>query len=221
MSTMMAPLLLALGLGTAGGDLNFETVKPIVYDREKQAVPDIWVLDFHFRKPRYIMANIPGKGLKRVWYMTYDVINRTDKPHTFIPRFTLVTAKGEVFEDVVLPTAEDAVMAREFADSKETLYNSVTIAREPIPPTPAESVPVRRRGVAFWEDVDKSESKSFNIYVTGLSNGYVKVDEKGTGNEEDQVMRRKTVEIEFSKVGDLIDQREYEIRYVGHEWIYR
>jgi hypothetical protein len=220
MSTMMAPLLLALGLSTTGGELNFETVKPVVYDSEKQRVPDIWVLDFHFRKPRYIMANIPGKGFKRVWYMTYDVINRTDKPHTFIPRFTLVTAKGEVFEDVILPSAEDAVMAREFPDSDQPLLNSVTIAREPIPPTPAESAPIRRRGVAFWEDVDKSNAKAFNIFVTGLSNGYVKVDEKDAESGQ-EVMQRKTLKIEFSKVGDLIDQREHEIRFVSHDWIYR
>lgn len=217
MSTTIAPLLMALGLATTGGELNFETVKPLVYDSEKQAVPDIWVLNFDFRKPRYIMVNIPGKGLKRVWYMTYKVSNNTGTPHTFIPRFTIVTSKGEVFDDVILPRAEEAVMAREFPDSSQKLLNSVTIAKEPIPPTPSESVSVFRRGVAFWEDVDKSDAKAFTIYVTGLSNGYVKVD----GEQGEEIMRRKTLKLEFSKLGDLLDQREYEIRYIEGSWIYR
>lgn len=210
----LAPILIALGI--SGADLNFNPVKKIVFDREKQTVPDIWVLDFTFRKPRYIVANIPGKGRRHIWYMTYKVINKTGAPRRFIPKFTLVTSKGDTFADVVLPRAEKAVQAREDPTGRYKLYNSVTMATQEIPPTPDEGAPIEYRGVAFWEGVDKTRTNAFSVFVTGLSNGYVKTEVDGK-----EVMKRKTLKLDFTKKGDLIDPDEKEISYAGHEYIYR
>lgn len=215
MSSTIAPLVLLLGAASAaGGEFNFKEVKTVVFDREKKDVPDIWVLQFAFRNPRYIMVEVPGKGRELIWYMTYSVVNPTDKPHRFIPRFTLVTDKGKTFNDVIIPQGEKAVMLRE--DPTKKLLNSVTIARE-IPPTEKESDPVVMNGVAFFEGVDMS-AKSFNIYVTGLSNGYVKVLDPKTGKEQ---VRRKTLELRFAKPGDIYNPHEGEIRFLGDSWIYR
>lgn len=240
-TAMVSQLVLALGLaGTAGaddnapakaegttapikraggagrGEFNYKTVQQVVFDREKKAVPDIYVLEFTFRNPRYIMADIPGKGRKLVWYMKYKIVNRTDKPRLFIPTFTLVTDKGKVYKDTILPRAERAVMNQE--DPTQPLLNSVMMSEKPIPPTPAESNAITRTGVVFWEDVDL-ETKSFSVFVSGLSNGYVRVyDDKA----QKEVLRKKTLQLNFKKLGDqfLVDNKE--IRLEGDPiWDYR
>src|SRR5438105_3406328 len=61
-------------------------------ERNAQDTDDIWVLDFRFKDPRLVTVDIPGvKGRKVVWYLWYQVINRTGKPQTFTPDFELVT----------------------------------------------------------------------------------------------------------------------------------
>lgn len=222
MTRIVVGLALSLGLAAAASaqeieEGNFRRVKPQVFEREKKDVPDIWVLDFKFRNPRYIMVDIPGQGRRLVWYMTYEVVNRSDKPRLFIPQFTIVTDKGEVFTDIVLPRAEKAVMNRE--DPTQKLFNSVSISEQPIPPTPPEALPNARYGVVFWEGIDMGKTKAFTVFVTGLSNGYVKVEDPKTKKVD---MLRKTLKLDFAKPGDSLNPDEREIRYVGPPaWSYR
>lgn len=229
MSLVLTRLVMTVGLaGVPGGELNFNAVRPVVEFNERSKVPDIWVLDFTFRSPRFIMVDVPGRGRQLVWYMAYTVINRSDKPRVFLPDFTLVTESGKVYKDSIMPAAERAVIAREeptqlrlvgTADaSKHRWLNSVTISRDPIPPSKSEETPEYRHGVVFWEDVDMS-TKKFTIYVTGLSNGYqVVADDKG----KKETVKRKTLMLEFTKPGDVYNPDENEIKFLGDaKWIYR
>lgn len=215
MSTLISRLPIAAALlALTGADFGYQTIKPQVLVKEQKSVPDIWVLDFNFRGPRFISTNVPGKGRKLVWYMTYKVSNKTGKQRLFIPHFLLETDTGKVYRDVVLPQAEKAVIARE--DPTRQLLNSVTIADE-IPNTPSESVPVERYGVCFFEDVDP-KARQFKVYVTGLSNGYLTVSDS---KDKTDVTRRKTLQLDFLKRGDEFLPDEKEIRFSGYEWIYR
>src|SRR5581483_9368450 len=80
-------------------------------ERNAQDADDIWVLDFRFKDPRLITVDIPGvKGRKVVWYLWYQVINRTGKPQTFTPDFELVTLdRPHVYHDQVLPKVQEAI----------------------------------------------------------------------------------------------------------------
>src|SRR5262245_51040390 len=68
---------------------NVKPAKPQinVEDREDINRPDskIWVLNFSFKEPRLITVDIPGRGRRLCWYLKYEVVNRTNAPHTFIP----------------------------------------------------------------------------------------------------------------------------------------
>ena len=177
-------LVVWLGAEAPGAEERFdgyEEIKPQIFELEKKTVPDIWALDFGFRGPRYITVDIPGEGRKLIWYMTYTVLNRTGAPRRMIPEFTLVTDKGRVYRDLILPKAEQAVTIRE--DATRKLYNSVTISDSEIPPTPAEGAPVVRHGVCFWEGIDMKETKAFDIFVTGLSNGYHRIRRRFFGKD--------------------------------------
>jgi hypothetical protein len=226
-------ILRALGLvllaGTAGLALaanpNERDVKPEanVQDPDDISKPDskVWVLHFRFKDPRLITVDIPGRGRKLCWYMWYQVINNTKEPHTFIPDFELVTQDKEtVHRDQVLPAVQEAIRKIEDPTDYLKIKNSVTIAAEPIPPSKADAAPRAVTGVAIWDDKDIAESNRYSIYVSGLSNGWAQTDPIEPGGKP--VIRRKTLRLDFKRIGDQFYQDAREIHFMPPAtWIYR
>ena len=107
-----APLALALLLGAAG----LAPAQTPLGPNERLAEPqvnvqdrdDTWVLEFKFKDPRIITVDVPGRGKKVVYYLWYQVINKTAQAHTFIPDFELVTHdRHTVHHDQVLPKVQE------------------------------------------------------------------------------------------------------------------
>jgi hypothetical protein len=176
---------------------------------------DLWVLKMRFNPPRLITVDIPGTGRRLCWYMLYHVTNPDPKePHTFIPDFQLVAhdpPKG--FHDNVLPTVQKAIQKIEDPTGHLDIKNSVTISNQPLPPTKAEATPKWVTGVAIWNDVSP-DTNQFSIFVTGLSNGW-SVDDK-------EIIWRKTLQLNFRRLGDRTNQDARDIRFQPPEaWIYR
>jgi len=204
---------------------------------------DVWSLDFRFKDPRLIKVNIPGRGTRICWYLWYQVINRSKEPRTFIPDFELVTLDNPgVYRDEVLPSVEDAIRKLEDPTGYQDIKNSVTITAKPIPVSePAgEAFPRTVTGVAIWDGTsaldpdqpwkdnrqpgtkDISDSNRFQIFVSGLSNGWVLVDQPVKGKTDAPVIRRKTLQLNFKRVGDRFSMDSREISFVPpSEWIYR
>ena len=58
--------------------------------------PISWELTFDHGVPKRIAVEIPGQPQPQAYYyMTYTIINDTDREQTFLPVFTLVTKEGE------------------------------------------------------------------------------------------------------------------------------
>ena len=70
-------------------------------------------------------------------------------------------------------------------------------------------------GVATWDDVNP-KSTQFSIFVYGLSNGWAVVD----GPDGKPIVRRKTLQLKFKRLGDDKTASSDQVRYVGHDWIY-
>ena len=73
-------------------------------------------------------------------------------------------------------------------------------------------------GVAIWDDTTKEQTlrdtTRFSIFVAGLSNGW-SVDDNGK-------VRRKTLQLNFRRLGDRFYQDAREIHFVAPaEWVYR
>jgi hypothetical protein len=179
----------------------------------------IWVLDFKFKDPRLITVDIPGRGRKLCWYLWYQVINNTKEPRTFIPDFELVTIdKPGVFHDQVLPKVIEAIKRVEDPTGYQDIKNSVTMASQPIPPSKPDGAPRPVTGVAVWDDVNPDANR-FSIFVSGLSNGW-SLAELPPDNK--QVVRRKTLQLNFRRMGDRVTQRSGDIQFVPPvEWTYR
>src|SRR5262249_45731615 len=113
----------------------------------------LWVLDFTFKDPRLITANIPGRGNRVCLYLWYQVVNRTGAPRTFIPDFELATTDTNmVYRDQILPTVQEAIQKQYDPRDYYKIKNSVTMAAEPIPVTLPKAAPRAVTGVAIWTD---------------------------------------------------------------------
>jgi len=218
-------LALASALPLAGLALaapNEYVVKPggNVQDADASRNGKLWVLDFKFKGPRLLTVDIPGRGQKLCWYLWYQVTNNTGEPRTFIPTFELVTHdRNTVHHDQILPKVQDAISRIEDPTGYYKIKNSVTISAEPIPPSRPNAMPRPVTGVAIWDDVDP-ESNHYSIFVSGLSNGWAVTDPIPPDTQP--VVRRKTLQLNFRRVGDRYFQRSEEIRFVPPEqWIYR
>lgn len=219
-------LLAATSLGVVGLALaanpNEREVKPQANVQDKDDITSptsrVWVLDFKFKDPRLIKVDIPGRGQRVCWYLWYQVINNTPEPHSFIPDFELVTHdRNTVHHDQVLPKVQEAIRQVEDPTDYLKMKNSVTIAADAIPPSRPNATPRAVTGVAIWDDVDP-DSNRYSIFVAGLSNGWAVTD----GPDGKQVVRRKTLQLNFKRLGDRYLMRSEEIRFVPPaQWIYR
>ena len=227
---VLAPASWVVGIALAANP-NEREVKPApnvqdidqIYDKDGNPKVDgkVWVLDFKFKDPRLIKVDVPGRGQKVCWYMWYQVINKTKEAHTFIPDFELVTNdKHTVHRDQVLPKVQDSILKIEDPTGYLNIKNSVTISAEPIPPSRPNANPKAITGVAVWDDVDP-DTNIFSIFVAGLSNGYSQTDNPIAADKE-PVIRRKTLQLNFKKLGDRYNMTSEEIHCVGpYQWIYR
>jgi hypothetical protein len=215
----IAAVVLGVALGTAAsllaqapGGFNIVTAPPKVNVQDKE---DVWVLDFQFKSARVVTVDIPGRGRRTVYYLWYQVWNRTGQPRTFIPDFTLVTNRDTVHHDEVLPRVQEQIAKIEGVPGFDDIKNSVTIAAQPIPPTKPDSNPVYVTGVAIFPDVVERvpDLASFSIFVSGLSNGW-SVDPNG-------MIRRKTLQLNFLRRADARIQDARAIKYEGQAWVYR
>jgi hypothetical protein len=193
-----------------------------VEDKDDIHKPDgkIWVLDFKFYDPRLITVDIPGRGRKICWYLKYQVINNTSEPRTFVPDFVMVTPDkpGHVYHDQVVPKVQEAIRQVEDPTGYLDIKNSVTIASKPIPPSKPNAAPHAVTGVVIWNDIDP-EANRFSIFVSGLSNGWSLAE---IPPDNKQIVRRKTLQLNFKRLGDRYYQHSGEIRFVPPiEWVYR
>jgi hypothetical protein len=216
---------------------NEREVKAEGLQATEEAKAGDWTLDFRFKDPRLIKVNIPARGTRICWYMWYQVINRSKEPRTIYPAFELVTLDFPgVYADEPLTTVVDAIKKIEDPTGYQDIKDFVTITANPIPVSlPADKAfPKAVSGVAIWDGTpadpkeradktrDLSDSQSFSIFVTGLSSGFVQVDPVGTGKVAQPVIRRKTLQLNFKRVGDRfhLDARDIAFQPPA-EWIYR
>jgi hypothetical protein len=221
---LAALLILAAVQWTLAANPNERNVKPEanVQDFDDVRLPNgkLWALDFKFKDPRLIKVRVPGRGDKICWYLWYQVINKTSQPHTFIPDFELVTSdRNTVHHDQILPHVQDAIRQLEDPTDYLKIKNSVTMAAEPIPPSRKDAEPHAVTGVAIWDDVDP-DANYYSIFVSGLSNGWAVTDDPDKPGEK-SIVRRKTLQLNFRRLGDRYYQKSEEIRFERAQWIYR
>jgi hypothetical protein len=200
---------------------------------------------------------------KMIWYMVYRVRNTgaglTGKVNAdgtfdtqpkatdavrFIPEFALVSQDRsggqrvrKAYLDRIVPSALEPIRRRELSEGE--LLHSAQLPQHELR---IETGRVQRGvwGVAMWEDVDP-RIDFFSVFVRGLTNAYKWTvppdaykagDPPGTGRK----FIYKTLQLNFWRPGDEIDQNEREIIFgvapgrgdfydspegVAYRWVYR
>jgi hypothetical protein len=151
-------------------------------------------VDVKFDAPKFDTAARPGRGERTIFYVEYEITNKSDKPRYISPVLHLVSDKNKTaMTDEVSPAVQDKVRAG--------LENSVTLCKKPIPPWG------KLRAVAIWEGVDVSATQ-FTVYLRGVSNGFI-LQDGGT--------KYKTLQVRFAG-----EPKGQNIRQSGDaEWVYR
>jgi hypothetical protein len=191
---------------------NVKMVNAALLPRDREG---IWVLDFAYKSVRIKPIEIDGKRRAQVHYLYYKVVNKTGKPCTFVPQFTMVNEAGQKFEDAVIPQAIPIIQMRE--DDTIPLLGAVNVMGV-IPPSTKLNVDDAVFGVATWDKWDP-KSDRFSIYVRGLSDGY-KEFPAGAGGKP--MVKYKTLRLDFIRRGDDRNLHENEIEPAEppYEWIY-
>jgi len=235
--------LLTAGALFAGPRIGFSAIAPgvetvaapLITGQERSEQPNIWAMELNYKPVRMIQVEITdpktGKSSKElVWYLAYRAVVRSssgisdsvkpeDRPW-FVPEFTFVIDKGrrgpQTYSDQIIPEAQAAINKRE----RHVYKNSVEIVA-PLPKiTPDRSKVLNSLdGVATWTGID-ADVVYFTVYITGLSNGYRILEEKGPDGNE--LLARRTLAQNFWRPGDRFEQHEEEIRLKDEpRWVYR
>jgi hypothetical protein len=218
-----SPVLLAQTTG-----YNEREIQPQLATADKE---DVWTLHFRFQDPRIIVTKVPARGTKVVWYMRYAVYNLDPRgePVKFVPDIELVTLDRHTrHPDEVIPSVEEEIKKREDPTGRFNLKNSVTISAEEIPVSKKDAYARVVNGLAIWTDVDPvadgkdktPRTNKFSIFIAGLSNGYT--EERPIGQPGVKIIKRKTLQLDFERLGSGEQTEPSGIRYTGNAtWMYR
>ena len=186
----------------------------------------ICTLHFRYKTPRIVTVETPSKGKVQVWYMPFQVYNRTENPQLIVPVFELVTKDLETsHKDEPQPSVFKAIDLLEDPTGVLKHKTTISISKEKIPVTKADSFPRCISGLAIWTDVPAKAAKTnrFSIYVSGLSDGLV-VEPLVEGKQK---IKTKTLQLDFFKPTDDSDPKPGDIKIDdnnglgGERWIYR
>jgi hypothetical protein len=204
--------------------------------------PGVWTLHFRYKAPRIITvdgfdkAGKPAKQL--VWYMWYQVYNRSGDPVYFTPEFELVTRdlktshldepQPYIFEQV--KRFEDRTVTSQNKNGELNLLSTIDISRRPIPASKPEGFPRLVSGLAIWTDMTDRAPKTnlFSVYVGGLSNGVAteQTPPLPPNNQVVTLVKRKTLKIDFIRRTDDANPGMTDIRVdteggQPETWVYR
>ena len=214
------------------GSFNEREVKSQPSELDKIGV---YAMEFRFKDPRVLKIKLPGQGERIVWYLWYQLINRSGKPQDVQPYFELVTLDNPgIYREQISITAEEKIRKIEDPTGYQNIKNIVLISGSPIPPSkpPDEAFPKPVTGVAIWDagpadpakrDVkhkELSDTTRFSIFVRGISNGWVEVDAPAPGLPP--ITQYKTLQLNFKRKGDPLSTDSRDIEFVPPaQWIYR
>lgn len=203
---------------------------------------DVWTLHFRYKPPRIMTVDgFDARGnpaRQTVWYMWYQVYNRSGEPVTFIPEFEIVTTdlntqhldepQPYIFEQI--KKFEDRTISKELPNGVLNLKTTIEISRNPIPASKPDAFPKLVSGLAIWTDMTEKAPKTnkFSVYVTGLSNGVAVEQTKPIppNNEVLTLVKKKTLRLNFIRPTDdrrqqIVDIQPDEEGGPVETWIYR
>ncbi len=136
----------------------------------------------------------------------------------FIPHFVLESKEyKKEYLDRIIPAALAPIKAREFPGEKDlVLHDSISISTVDVPLS-EERIDKSVWGVVTWEQIDP-RIDYFTVYTQGLTNAFKFQDppgafKKGSPPGTGRKFTTKTLQLNFWRPGDTVEEDEEEIRY--------
>jgi hypothetical protein len=181
--------------------------------------PIAWELDFRHATPKRIVVEIPGESVPRAfWYMTYTVVNRTDREQMFLPVFEMVTQDGQIIR------SDRSIPARVFEVIKQREGNRFLEPVNQVAGMLRVGEDEARDSVAIWPEPTRRMG-SFTLFVAGLSGESVALtDAQGNMIRDEQGMPqflRKTLQLDYQVRGDENFPDRHPVVDRGRRWVMR
>jgi hypothetical protein len=181
--------------------------------------PGLWTVEAKFEHPQQIVLPWGGNGENRFWYIILTVTNRTGEDVAFFPRCELMSEAFQIVKagNKVPPVVFERIQQRHavrypFLEPLDGLENRILQGQD------------NARDIAIiWPDFDK-RSKSFKVFITGLSNETAVVDHPvaiGADGQPVPVFLRKTLELNYNLRGDPAIRSSVGVAYKGKDWVMR
>lgn len=202
---------LAVVMALAAGALLQAHPKPSPY-------PVSWEVKFTPGMPKRIVVTVPGEAPRAYWYLTYHVVNNTDKEILFLPVFTMLTRQEQLIRsDRNIPRAVfeqiKAVEKIRFLEPTPDVAGKLLVGEDQA-----------RDGVAIWPEPEARMGR-FSIFVGGLSGEAVFLtDDEGKPVKDEKgepVILRKTLRLDYHVPGDEVYQHLDKVECTGSEWVMR
>jgi hypothetical protein len=175
-------------------------------------VPTSWELDFTHGRPQRIVVEVPGMANPQAyWYLTYTVVNRSDREQSFLPAFEMLTPNGTIVRsDRSIPgIVFDKIKEREKKTFLEPFYKTAG--------TLLVGEEQAKDGVAIWPET-QLRMGYFSIFIEGLSGETAEVK---AGDKT--VILRKTLQLNYHIRGDEVRPGEDEVNAAetAVQWVMR
>lgn len=202
----------------------------------------VWTLNFRYKPPRIVTLkgfDKTGKPADQlVWYMWFQVYNRSGEPISFIPEFELVTKdlntnhldEPQPYIVDQIRKIEDTTIGPDNPAGVQNLMSTIEISKRPVPPSKPDAFPKLVTGLAVWTDMTDQAPKTnrFSVYVTGLSNGVALEQSRPVppANKPVDLIKKKTLRLDFVRPTDdrrpeVADIRPDDTAGPSETWIYR
>jgi hypothetical protein len=179
--------------------------------------PDDWTLEVRFEDPQQIV--LPGAVQQRFWYMILSITNKSGKDVDFYPSCELMT---DTFQRVPAIQGTSDILFEKIKRRYQGRYPFLELL-ENAGNKILQGSDNAKDVVVFWPDFDPN-AKTFNIFISGLSNETAVVDhpiEKDTDGNPVKIYLRKTLQLTYSIAGDPKFRDKQKLKLENKQWVMR
>lgn len=179
--------------------------------------PGDWTLEVRFENPQQIV--LPGAVQQRFWYIILTLTNKSGKDVDFYPVCDLMT---DTFQRVPAIQGTSDILFEKIKNRHQGRYPFLELL-ENAGNKILQGEDNTKDVVVIWPDFDPN-AKSFDIFISGLSNETVIIDhpvEKDPEGSPVKIYLRKTLRLTYSLAGDPKFRDKQKLKLENKLWIMR
>jgi hypothetical protein len=180
--------------------------------------PGDWTLEVKFEQPQQIV--LKGKeSQERFWYLILNLTNKSGRDVDFFPQSELVSDTLQVVPAI---KGTSAVLFEKIKNRHQGKYPFLQLL-ENVGNKMLQDEDNALDVVVIFPDFDPN-TKTVNIFISGLSNETVAVDhptEKDPAGKPLKIYLRKTLQLTYSIAGDPAFRSDQKLKLESKHWVMR